>query len=271
MEADKIFAKAERIRNRFRLSDLWNKEEKYEKASHLYVKAGNKYKLNKLWSQAGNSFLKAAKCHEDSEKIDHYVSAYKCLKRIDVNATIACLQTIIKYYKDNGKYSLAARYLKELGEVDEDHSLKWYHKAAEMYEIESQDSAMYQCYLKIIPILLRKEEYDKALPLFNKIMKQCSDNNLLKFKLSEHLFYYVLCYLCLDDLVIARNRLIEYEICDHSREYQFVSKLIDIIYDNNLEQFQILVNNYDSISRIDEIGTKMLLNIKNKIGNLSLC
>ena len=122
-----------------------------------------------------------------------------------------------------------------------------------------------------------------------KIGTASIENNLLKYGARDHFFRAGLCHLCIDVLncqqAVARYESILASFAD-SREsnflkvclyinwFKFGSKIIFLIFkqqlvsaveENSLDNFTNVVKEYDSISRLDNWCTTLLLRVKKTI------
>lgn len=106
--------------------------------------------------------------------------------------------------------------------------------------------------------------YFKRKCLF-KIGTASIENALLKYGAKDHFFRAGLCHLCIDHLncqqAIARYESILAAFAD-SREANFLKQLAQSVDENNVENFTNTVKDYDSMSRLDNWCTTLLLRVK---------
>jgi len=219
-KAAELFEKAEKKLKSF---SLFGGNSKYEEAAEFYTKAANLFKSSKKWDQAGESYIKAAECslklQSPHEAASNYVSASTCFKKTDATRAISCLKQAVEYYTDEGRFSVAAKHQKEIGELyeaenDMDNSMANYQLAADYFDGEGSTSASNQCLLKVASFAALLERYDKAVELYEKIAVSSIDNNLLKWSVKEYLLRAGLCLLASGDLVAARRALDKYQDMD---------------------------------------------------------
>ena len=96
---------------------------KYEDAAELLEKACNNYKLAKMWREAASAFELLADCHLKSDSkhdaASAMVDAANANKKVSVDAAIANLRRAVEFFNDMGRLSIAAKHLKDIGDISE--------------------------------------------------------------------------------------------------------------------------------------------------------
>jgi len=112
------------------------------------------------------------------------------------------------------------------------------------------------------------EKYEKAIEIYEEVAGNCIESSLLKYSAKEYFFRAALCHMCVD-LLNAQIAIKKYEEMFPSfadtRESKLVKALIDKIEQQDLEGFTEAVTEYDSISRLDQWFTTILLRIKKQL------
>ena len=54
----------------------FGKNEKFEDAAELYTKAGNAFKISKLWKEAGDAYMMAADCKNKTDSPSDSCNSY---------------------------------------------------------------------------------------------------------------------------------------------------------------------------------------------------
>jgi len=260
------------------LSFLGNSQQKFEDAAEMYAKAGNIYKGTKKWDLAGAAYVKAAECNIQSqnknEAATNYTNASSCFKKNSTPDSINCLKTAIEIYVDDGRFSIAAKLDKEIAELyeadmDYEHAIEHYTAAAEKYEGENSTSAANGCLIKVAQYCAQLEKYEKAVEVYEDVAKKSLENNLLKWSAKDYFFRAILCYLAATDQVSAKRQLDKYQEMDYTlggtRECKFLQEIITAYENYDVEAFTQAVVEYDSISKLDQWKTTILLRIKNHI------
>eukprot|EP01133_Synstelium_polycarpum_P014257 gene14257-16827_t len=255
---------------------------RYDDAASDFSKAANLYKMAKMWDEAGNAFKRSADCYLKAGKDNghdatmSYVSAIACYKKGNVSEAFTCLKAVVQYYTDEGQFSTAARYHKEAAEMyeaeaDFDKAIGSYQVAADYYEGENQAVSAHQCLIKIAVFSAQLEHYEKAIEIYNRCASASLDNNLTQLRSKEYILSACLCYLASDDSVSAERALQRYsnmlQSFSSSKEYSFISDVIQAIRDNNVDNFSNTVADYNSTNPLDTWRTTMLLRIKKTIAN----
>ncbi|KAJ6969051.1 hypothetical protein NC653_036885 [Populus alba x Populus x berolinensis] len=222
---------------------------KYEDAADLLTQSANQFKLAKSWDKAGSVFIKLSNCHlkldSRHEAATAYVDAASCYKKTSTKGAISCYLQAVDIYVDMGRYSNAAKYCKEIGELYEleqnsDKAILYFEKAADYYEFQESNSLANKCKLKVAEISAQLEQYQKAIQIYEDVARQSLNNNLLKYGVRGYLLNAGICQLHRGDVVAITNALEQYEDLATAIDEEDVPKLTSIIKE------------FDSISKLVE-------------------
>ncbi|XP_045538128.1 alpha-soluble NSF attachment protein [Papilio machaon] len=262
------------------LGSLFGGSSKVEEAVDCYLRAANLFKMAKKWSQAGQAFCNAAQLHLKAgvrhDAATNFVDASNCYKKCDPNEAVSCLLKAIEIYTDMGRFTVAAKQHQNIAElyetecVDVSRAMQHYEQAADYFRGEESTSSANKCMLKLAQYAAQLEHYDKAIQIYEQIAKSSLDNSLLKYSAKEYMFRAALCHLCVD-LLNAQHALDKYcalyPAFADTRECKLVKELIEHLEDQNVDAFTEAVKTYDSISRLDQWYTSMLVRIKKQIND----
>ncbi|CAH2054906.1 unnamed protein product, partial [Iphiclides podalirius] len=281
-KAMQLIAEAEKKLNSSKsfLGSLFGGSSKVEEAVDCYLRAANLFKMGKKWSQAGQAFCNAAQLHLKAgvrhDAATNFVDASNCYKKCDPNEAVSCLLKAIEIYTDMGRFTVAAKQHQNIAElyetecVDLARAMQHYEQAADYFRGEESTSSANKCMLKLAQYAAQLEHYDKAIQIYEQIAKSSLDNSLLKYSAKEYMFRAALCHLCVD-LLNAQHALDKYcalyPAFGDTRECKLVKELIEHLEDQNVEAFTEAVKTYDSISRLDQWYTSMLVRIKKQIND----
>lgn len=251
-----------------------------EEAAELFGKAANQFKLAKNWSLAGSAFTRAAESYEklgsdySYEAASKYVDAGKMYKTGEtIPKAISAFEEAVRVYTDGARFQQSARYMKEIAELQESsgnhtEARKAYSEAADFYDGEDSKSNANSMRLKIAMIAGAQGDYKISADLFEKIAQSALESNLLKYGARDHLLRAGMCH-CVEDQVEASRAVERYREMDPSfvgsREDELLSKIVSAIQDCDVEAFTNAVYDFDSISKLDDWKTSILLKIKNSI------
>lgn len=251
---------------------------KYDDAAELLEKAGNSYKLAKAWDKAAQAYVKLANCHmkleSKHEAASAYVDAANCYKKTQPQEAIKALGTAVQLYMEIGRLSMAAKYLKDIAEIygkeeDAQKAMEYFEKAADLYSGEEANSTGNQCRLKVAEYAAELEQYGKAIEIYEVVGRQSLDSNLLKYSVKGYLLNAGLCHLCGSDVVAINNALEKYNDLDptfsNTREAKFLVDLAASVDEVDVGKFTDVVKEYDSMSRLDQWKTMLLLRAKNAL------
>lgn len=171
---------------------------------------------------------------------------------------------------------MAAKHHQTIAEIYENDSANYekvvqhYEQAADYYRGEESNSSANKCLLKVAQYAAELENYEKAINIYQKVASSSLESSLLKYSAKEYLFRAALCHLCVDVLNAqhAMERYIQmYPAFQDSREYKLVCTLIEHMEEQNIDGFTEAVKDYDSISRLDQWYTMILLRIKKQLND----
>lgn len=257
------------------LGSMFSSGSRVDEAIDLYNRAANMFKMAKKWSAAGNAFLEAASLHlKSSNKHDaahSYVEAGNCFKKSDAQQAVNSLLRAIEIYTDMGKFNLAAKHHMTIAEiyenecVDIEKAITHYEQAADFYQGEESKTSANRCLLNVARYSAQMDQYQKAIDIYENVGQACIESPLLKYSAKEYFFRAALCHLCID-LLNAQLAVKKYEemypAFSDSRECKLVKSLIEKLEENDADGFTQVIQDYDSISRLDPWFTNILLRIK---------
>jgi len=255
-----------------------NPSAKFEEAAEYFGKAANYFKMAKKYDEAGKAFMKVAECQlkldSKHEAATSYTSAATCLKKNNNADAVECLKKAVELYTGEGRFSVAAKNQKEIAEIyeselDFEKAIESYQLAADYFEGENSTSQGNTCLLKVAQFSAQLENFTKAIELYEQVARSSLDNNLLKWGAKEHLQRAAFCHLANEDLVGAQKAIENYKSWDvsfpSSRECKFVEEIIAAVEKYDVDAFTQAVVDYDSISKLDNWKTKILLKVKQGI------
>lgn len=260
-------------------SFLSSSQDRLEDASDMYVRAGNAFRLNKDFSNAGSQFVKAAdlqqKLGNHNDVANHLVEAYKCYKGVLPQDAIDALSRAIHIFlTQNGQFRRAANFQMDLAELyetsgDAKKAGEAYEQAGDYFSTDHAEALANKAYLKCADLSAVGGEYERARGLYDTIIKNSLGNSLTKWNLKEYFLKNVLCTLAMDDTVEAEKRLAHYAaeepLFAGTREHKLAQDVLLAVTSSDTEQFANVVFEYDQFSKLDKLKTLVLLKIKNGI------
>uniref|UniRef100_A0A8C6TZC4 N-ethylmaleimide-sensitive factor attachment protein, beta b n=1 Tax=Neogobius melanostomus TaxID=47308 RepID=A0A8C6TZC4_9GOBI len=276
---------------------------KVEDACEMYCRSANMFKMAKNWNgacfrqhliicstryvtassfpcspAAGAAFCKAARLHmqlqNKHDSAVSFIDAGNAYKKSDPNEAIKCLNAAIDIYTDMGRFTIAAKHHISIAEiyeselVDMEKAIAHYEQAADYYKGEESNSSANKCLLKVGAYCAQLEQYQKSIEIYEQVGANVMDNPLLKYSAKEYFFKASLCHFIVDELN-AKIAIEKYEemfpAFSDSRECKLLKKLLEAHEEQNIEAFTEAVKEFDSISRLDQWHTTLLLRIKKTI------
>ncbi|KAL1455245.1 hypothetical protein WDU94_009354 [Cyamophila willieti] len=253
---------------------------KVDEAIDCYTRAGNLFKMAKKWSSAGQAFVEAANLHLKSgtkhEAASNLLDAANCFKKTDNIEAIECYSKAIVIYTDMGRFTMAAKHHQNIAEiyetdcVDQEKAVEHYEQAATYFKGEESNSSANKCLLKVAHHAALLQNHDKAIEIYEQVGASSLESSLLKYSAKEYFFRAALCHLCID-VINAHNAIDRYKniypAFQDAREFKLLRTLIEHIEEQNVDGFTEAVKDYDSISRLDQWYTTILLRIKKQVND----
>ncbi|KAL7642757.1 UNVERIFIED_CONTAM: hypothetical protein RMT77_006045 [Armadillidium vulgare] len=263
---------------------LFGGSSKVDEAMDLYQQAANKFKMAKKWGSAGQAFTELANLHlKAGSRLDassNFVEAGNCYKKTDPNEAVNSLLKAIEIYTDMGKFTMAAKHHQSIADIyeteiaDMEKAIQHYEQASDYFKGEENNSSSNKCLLKVAQFAAQMENYEKAIKIYEQVAASALESSLLKYSAKEYMFRAALCHMC-QDLTDAKIALQKYEemypAFQDSRECKLLQSLLTHLEEQNVDAFTDTVKDYDSISRLDQWYTTMLLRIKKTINADDLC
>jgi len=248
---------------------------KYEEAGEMFTRAANSFKMAKNPAMAANSYCKAAECQikagSKHEAAMSYVNASNCIKKTNIAEAQQHLKMAVDLFTDEGRFAIAAKHQKEIGEFLEQEmdfagAIEAFQVAADFFEGENSSSQANQCLLKVAQYSAQLGNYTKAIEIYEQTAKTALESNLLKWGAKDSFMKAALCFMANGDAIGARNALEKYTDMDASfsstREYKFCQELLTAIDANDTEAFTSAVVEFNSVTPLDQWKTSILLKIK---------
>ncbi|XP_042210554.1 alpha-soluble NSF attachment protein-like isoform X2 [Homarus americanus] len=266
------------------LGSLFGGSSRVDEAMDLYQQAANKFKMAKKWSSAGHAFTELAALHgKAGSRLDaatNFVEAGNCYKKTDPNESVNCLLKAIEIYTDMGKFTMAAKHHQSIAEIyetevaDIEKAIQHFEQASDYFRGEENNSSANKCLLKVAMFAAQMENYEKAIQIYEQVATSSLESSLLKYSAKEYMFRAALCHMCID-LTNAKIAVVKYEemypAFQDSRECKLIKSLMNHLEEQNVDAFTDTVKDYDSISRLDQWYTTMLLRIKKSINPEDIC
>uniref|UniRef100_A0A8C9Q1U9 NSF attachment protein alpha n=1 Tax=Spermophilus dauricus TaxID=99837 RepID=A0A8C9Q1U9_SPEDA len=232
-EAMALLAEAERkVKNsQSFFSGLFGGSSKIEEACEIYARAANLFKMAKNWSARAHSCLL-----RPSPTTSSLQTTTKARSLTGIPPTCPCL----------GDAGLATTFA---------------HPSP-------PHSSANKCLLKVAGYAAQLEQYQKAIDIYEQVGTNAMDSPLLKYSAKDYFFKAALCHFCID-MLNAKLAVQRYEelfpAFSDSRECKLMKKLLEAHEEQNVDSYTESVKEYDSISRLDQWLTTMLLRIKKTI------
>ncbi|WAR18276.1 SNAA-like protein [Mya arenaria] len=212
---------------------------------------------------------KASQYMEEAEKkLKSSKSAGECFCRAsELQLQLGSKHEAATHY---GRFTIAAKHHVSIAEIyenelaDMDKAISSYQQAADYYKGEESNSSANKCLLKVAQYAAQLERYDQAIQIYEEIAMSCMDSSLLKYSAKDHFFRAAVSHLCVDTLN-CQQALQRYEELFPQFADARECKLLKACEDEDADAFTDAIKEYDSISRLDQWTTTMLLRVKKRI------
>jgi len=277
-QAQQLMAKAEK---KYSSSSGWfsSNTTKFEEAGDLYQQAANSFKIDKLWKEAGDAFMKEAECRakagEQDEAANAYWNAAKAYKRGFPDLAVGALSSTVTILTQKGRFRQAADREKEIGQIylqdaqDLSKACESFERAGEWYAQEDAMATANACFKDAADLHAELEHYPHAIARYEQVADHSLTSALTKYSVKEYWLRAGLCALAMQDSVTAKRNMAKYGQQDvtfpSTREAKFVNTLSEAIDAGDKEAFTAAVFEYDQVVKLDNWKTSILLKIKRGI------
>jgi alpha-soluble NSF attachment protein len=221
---------------------------------------GNKAKINKDYSSAGELYQRAAISFGNTDYMESascYEEAFKAYKQGNNSKARIFLEKAINLYENHDKKSSrAAKLYETLGQFIEESkvdligAMKAFIKAGELFEREGQTSRLFACLMKIAEIQATLGNFNAAIETFKRLIVASQYASYLQFRLKEFLFSIQLCTLANNggDLIgvekIIDEHLNAFPTYKNTNEFKLISKLLQAIKNYEEEDWNSCFTEY---------------------------
>ncbi len=169
-----------------------------ELAVELFDKAAAQFKLTKDWEDAAKAYVRAGEVSEkllkaESEASNYYLNAAKAYKNAGSKEANKMFKAVVAMHMENNRFSAAAKIYKEIAECEEKENsipaaIAAWEQAADCHFAEDQASSGNQCLLKVAHYAALREDYKKAIDIYEKVSAASLTNNLMQYSVKEYMF-----------------------------------------------------------------------------------
>jgi len=227
--------------------------------------------------------VSAADCylHIDSkyDAATVYVKAAHCCKKaLTTEDCIKFLVAAVELYGDEGRFSMAAKYQKEIAELweslgDNEKAILAYETAADYFEGEGSSGSAHSCLLKVAHTCALMGNYNRSFEIFEKVAEESVDNDLLKWSVKEYLLKAGICRLCNGDIVDCKRTFEKYVNLSAdfgtTKEFELLNGLLEAVENHDPGAFATASKRFHEISPLDNWKQTLLLKVKESIGGES--
>jgi len=251
-----------------------------EQAVELFDKAAAQFKIAKEWEVAAKAHIRAAEVCEkylrsESDATMHYLSAAKSYKLVSPRDAIRMFKLVAGLHMENNRFSTAARLHKEIAELEEKENnisaaMEAYSQSADCFLAEDNPTNANQCLLKIAHYAALRDDYKKAIEVYEKVASSSRNNKLMTFAAKEHFLKAGICHLVMGaksgdtsplGIAIARYKDLSFDF-SRSRECQFLESVLAAFDSGSASKYTDTVFQYDRVSPLDTWTAQLLLEVK---------
>jgi len=251
---------------------------KPDEAAEFFTKAGNIYKMQKKVNEAAECYMRAASCYltakSGHDAANSFMNAANVYRKTNPLEAVKCLEKCGEFYAQEGRWSMAAKNMKEIAEIYEkeaqiDKALAAYEKAAEYYEGDNAPSSADGCLTQVALLAAQDGKYGHAVKIYDQLATSCLDSKLRQFNFRDFAFRAVLCHLANADLVSAKRAVEKYHGLEpgfaSSREYKLCIEITTALENYDSDAYTAAVQEFDSVIKLDQWKSNILLKIRDSI------
>jgi len=191
--------------------------------------------------------------------------------------SVAALSRTIALLTEKGRFRQAADRQKEIGQIyqgdgsDLRAAMDAYEQAGEWYSSEDATATANACFKDVAELaaLVEPPDWPKAIERFEQVADASLKSPLTKYSVKEYYLKAALCHLATGDDVSMERALSHYVQMDNTfsstREYKFLDAILQSWKQGDAEGFTNEVAQYDSLTKLDNWKTNVLLKIKRGI------
>lgn len=282
-EATELLVQAKKTENAsggFLSKFLGGSASKLDEAQQIYTRAANQFKSVKQWEQAGNAFRNAARLQASNglslrhEAAQSLVDAGNCYRKVNADSGLDAYKEAIEILTDMGRFTMAAKHLVSCGDIHNENrdfvrAVEQYQKAADYFKSEESHTTADKHVVKAADLLCSElEQFKQAQEIYEVVGSRCADQSLLKYSAKDHFFKAALCHMNID-VINAQQALERYSNIlpsfQDTREFNLLQKLVKAMDESKVDDFTEAVQEYDNISRLNDLTAKLLLTAKKTI------
>lgn len=253
--------------------------EHFQRAARAYIVAGE-------WQDSAEAFAKASDtCAHVGMTHEAAVFAVKAgdeMRKIDPDLAVTHYRNAVSLFCELGRFFTAGNIQKEVAEMLEadknyDDACEYYRQASDYFLGDAYEEEANQCLVKVASLAALCERWDFATETFERVATYQVDYNLLRLNVKDLLFRAGLCQLAnggplrkgLASHSVLRFYLSKWVRLDYSfsysREYLFLTNLLEIIPKADLEAFAEHAYNMDNVVGFDQWQLRVLNRVREDI------
>jgi len=251
----------------------------YHRAARAFIVAGEWQDSAEAYAKASDMCAHMGMAHEAAV---FSLRAADAMKKIDPGEAITHFRNAVSLYCELGRFFTAGNIQKGVAQMyEEDHNYEEccesYRQASDYYMGENKEQASNQCLLKVAELSALLERFDYATETFEKVALSARDHNMQLLNVNDYFLRAGLCQLAnggpirkgLHSHKVLRYYLkkwvsVEYSFV-YSREYMFLTNLLDLIPGSDLDHFADHVYNFDNVCKLDLWCLRMLNRVREDI------
>lgn len=272
MSANELFIKAENMSKQSIVKIFTGL--RLDESAEIFVRSGNLYKAESQIENAMKSYDRAVDCYMklhdnfNAANVKEMMAKIMARTQPEIAAEILCDASKLIIGESLSK---AANYLRQAAELydkncNNEMALQCYNKTLEYCDIENIPNQTRKILTRVAEIYAEAEKYDDAIHTYDRLIKECAENNLLRFSIKDYCHMALLCIACKNDVIGVEKKLMEYCQLDTAFEnsyyYKFINDILAAWNDNDLDKFTQIVFEFDNLHKLERLSVTLLLRIK---------
>lgn len=272
MSASELFNKAEKMCKQSIMNIIMGSQ--LEDAAEMFIRSGNLYKASLQVENAMAAYNRAVDCYiklqNNNDAASTKALAANVIAKTQSELAAEYFCEASKFIIDEGKLSIAARYLQQAAELydrfgNNEMALQCYKKMIDYCDIENT-AIQKKCVVRFAEILSEVEKYDDAVNVYERLIQESMENHLLRFSVHEYCYMALLCIACKNDTVGVEKKITEYcqinPAFENDYRHKFITEILAAWNENDVDKFTQVTFEFDNLHRLERTCVVLLLRIK---------
>ncbi len=234
------------------------------------LKKADQKRLDGRNEEAGDLYILVSeeqfKLNDNEGCLQHLNSAFNCFKEINNKKGIPICLEMISYYEEHRRFSMAAKFLNELGFLEEklekyQDAISSYEKSSKYHIMDNKPANARAIQSKIANIHIKSNNFLIASQMIEMEAKELLSSTLGKFSFPETLLLSILCKLTFETPDMKYYYTTFEGSFKDTRQDDFIVKLISSIQESSVNNFDKIISEYKTIHTLKDEKLEYIFNV----------